>query len=324
MLRLRDDGGDSMEGPCIDLGKCCGSAADRQTEKHPCYSQEAHHQYARMHIPVAPACNIQCNYCNRKFDCVHESRPGVTSEILSPKMARDKFRFVAGKLENLTVVGIAGPGDALANWPETKESIELIKAEKNDVMVCLSTNGLMLPTYQEEIVALGVKHVTVTCNGIYPEIGAKLYRHVTYKGSRLEGLEAAKVLLENQLAGIQWLASQGVLVKVNIVMVKGINDEHIPQVVKKVKKLGAFMTNIMPLIPAPGSAFAHFPQPGMKEINELRNTCQLDLKQMRHCKQCRADAIGLLGQDCSQEFRITGQDNGLIYVSEAVGRRKAM
>ena len=30
--------------------------------------------------------------------------------------------------------------------------------------------------------------------------------------------------------------------------------------------------------------------------------CGLDMKMMRHCRQCRADAIGLLGQDRSQEF----------------------
>ena len=27
-------------------------------------------------------CNIQCNYCDRKFDCTNESRPGVTSGVL--------------------------------------------------------------------------------------------------------------------------------------------------------------------------------------------------------------------------------------------------
>ena len=36
---------------------------------HPCYSEGAHHHYARIHVAVAPACNIQCNYCNRKYDC---------------------------------------------------------------------------------------------------------------------------------------------------------------------------------------------------------------------------------------------------------------
>lgn len=280
------------------------SDVEEKTKKHPCYSADAHLKYARMHLPVAPACNIQCNYCNRKFDCVNESRPGVTSEILSPEDAQKKFVWVKEKIDKLTVVGIAGPGDALANWEATKASIQLIKAVDKDVIFCLSTNGLKLPEYADEIIALGINHVTVTCNAVDPEIGAKLYRYIKYNGQTIMGFDAASILMENQLKGIAALTKRNVMVKVNMVMVKGINDRHIPDVVKTVKELGVFITNIMPLIPAPGSSFEHMPQTSMKDINDLRNICELDIKQMRHCKQCRADAIGLLGDDRSQEFRI--------------------
>lgn len=281
-----------------------------KTQRHPCYSFEAHHAFARMHLPVAPQCNISCNYCNRKFDCVNESRPGVTSEVLTPLQAKQKFDWVKKQFNNLSVVGIAGPGDALANWENTKQSIQLIQAADTQVIFCLSTNGLMLPEYGQEIVALGIKHVTVTVNSIQGEIGAKIYKHVFYKGTQYEGTEAAELLIRNQQAGISYLAKHGVLVKVNIVMVTGINDRHIPDVVKKVKEGGAFITNIMPLIPAPGSAFEHFPQTSMKAIHAMRDLCQLDIQQMRHCKQCRADAIGLLGEDRSQEFRLSREPHG--------------
>ena len=123
-------------------------------------------------MPVAPACNIQCNYCNRLYDCVNESRPGVTSEVLLPEEALEKYKFVKSKMENLKVVGIAGPGDALANWENTKETIKKIREFDPDAIPCLSTNGLMLPKYADEIVELGVSHVTVTMNSIDPEIGA--------------------------------------------------------------------------------------------------------------------------------------------------------
>ncbi|MBB4577305.1 hypothetical protein GGI59_005559 [Rhizobium lentis] len=74
----------------------CGSSAKpadmdqaiwAKIKNHPCYSEEAHHYFARMHVAVAPACNIQCNYCNRKYDCANESRPGVVSEKLTPDQA---------------------------------------------------------------------------------------------------------------------------------------------------------------------------------------------------------------------------------------------
>lgn len=275
----------------------------KRTAKHPCYSFDAHQKFARMHLPVAPYCNISCNYCNRKFDCVNESRPGVTSELLTPQAAKIKFDRVSSQVEQLSVVGIAGPGDALADWENTRETIRLIRAENSHIVFCLSTNGLMLPQYAREIVELGVTHVTVTVNCLDSAIGAKIYKHIYYKGQRYEGEQAAEILIKNQLEGIALLTSQGVIVKINIVMLQGINDQHIPEVVKKMKELGVYITNIMPLIPAPGSVFEHFPQTAMKDVNEMRNLCELDVVQMRHCKQCRADAIGLLGEDRSQEFR---------------------
>ncbi|SEP27958.1 nitrogenase cofactor biosynthesis protein NifB [Propionispora vibrioides] len=291
---------------CVCPGSISQSVWEK-TQRHPCYSAEAHSKYARIHLPVAPRCNIQCNYCNRKFDCVNESRPGVTSEVLTPELAREKFVWVREKVEDLSVVGIAGPGDALADWQATKQTIKAIQAIAPEVVFCLSTNGLRLPDYAAEMVELGIHHVTVTLNALDSEIGAKIYQFITYQGRRYEGKAAAEILLQNQLAGIRYLTGHGILVKVNMVMIKGINDHHIPEVVKKVKELGVFVTNIMPLIPATGSNFENFPQTSMKEVNELRNLCQLDLPQMRHCQQCRADAIGRLHEDRSQEFRMANR-----------------
>ncbi|CVK20190.1 nitrogenase cofactor biosynthesis protein NifB [Sporomusa sphaeroides] len=273
------------------------------TDKHPCFSAQAQHQYARMHLPVAPRCNISCNYCSRKFDCVNESRPGVTSEILSPQEAREKFEQVKAAIPNLSVIGIAGPGDALANWEETRKTIELIKQENPEILVCLSTNGLLLPEYAPELIKLGVRHVTVTVNCIDPVVGAQIYGTINYEGKRYMGVEGSKILIHNQQEGIMYLAGHGVSVKVNIVMMKIVNDWHIPEVVKRVKELGACMTNIMPFIPAPGSVFSGLPQTSMNEVAAVRSVCAGEVKQMTHCRQCRADAIGLLGQDRSSEFR---------------------
>ena len=69
-----------------------------KVSQHPCYSPAAHHRYARMHLAVAPACNVQCHYCNRKYDCANESRPGVVSEVLTPEQAVKKTLAVAAGL----------------------------------------------------------------------------------------------------------------------------------------------------------------------------------------------------------------------------------
>ncbi len=290
---------------------------EKRTLSHPCYNCIAH-KYARMHIPVAPKCNVSCNFCSRKYDCVNESRPGVTSHILTPEEARDKFNIVKEKVKNLTVVGIAGPGDPLANFEEVKKSIELIKEESPDITFCLSTNGLMLPFYADEIVKLGISHVTITINAVDPKIGGRVYKFINYLGKNFSGEEAGDIILNNQLSGLRYISQKGIISKVNIVMIKGINDTHVPEIVKKVKECGAYMTNIIPLIPIPGTVFENLPATDEKELNNMRKKCQLDLKQMFHCKQCRADAIGTLENDISKKFR-NNKNNYRIAVSSKTG-----
>ena len=126
---------------------------EKALQTHPCYNEEAHRKYARMHVPVAPKCNIQCNYCNRKFDCSNESRPGVTSEVLSPEQAVAKIGYVKEKVPNLKVLGIAGPGDPLAN-EETFETLALVKEKYPDLTLCVSTNGLALPEHADSLYGL--------------------------------------------------------------------------------------------------------------------------------------------------------------------------
>lgn len=268
---------------------------------HPCYNRDAHRQFARMHVPVAPRCNIQCNYCNRKFDCCNESRPGVTSEVLSPEQAAEKVAYVKSQIPNLSVVGIAGPGDPLAN-EETFRTLELVSKETPDLTLCVSTNGLALPDSAQRLYDLGVRFITVTMNACDPDVGARIYGSVRWDGKVLKGREGAELLIARQTEGIERCAALGMLVKVNIVMVPGINDDHIPDLVKYVKGKGAYIVNILPLIPVEGTPFAGMRAPTPEERREMMDRCSLDARMMRHCRQCRADAIGLLDQDRSQEF----------------------
>ena len=270
-------------------------------DTHPCYSEKAHTKFARMHLPVAPRCNIQCNYCNRKYDCTNESRPGVTSELLSAEQAVEKIRYVKEKIPYLSVIGIAGPGDPLAN-EETFRTLEQVGREFPDLTLCLSTNGLMLSESVDRLKKLGVKFITVTMNAIDPKVGAKIYDFVVWEGKTLRGEDAAAKLIEKQIEGIRKAVASGMLVKVNTVMVAGINDDHIPEVARMVKSLGAYMVNIIPMIPVPGTKFADLKAPTAEQRKKLQDLCEPDIKQMRHCRFCRADAIGLLGEDRSAEF----------------------
>lgn len=289
-----------------DTAPAISESMQARIEKHPCYSEEAHHHYARMHVAVAPACNIQCNYCNRKYDCANESRPGVVSELLTPEEAAHKVLVVAGKIPQMTVLGIAGPGDPLANPEKTFRTFELIAEQAPDIKLCLSTNGLMLPDYVDRIKALNVDHVTITINMVDPSVGEKIYPWVHYRRKRYRGIEGVRILHQRQMEGLEALQKADILCKVNSVLIPGVNDAHMPEVNAAIRERGAFLHNIMPLISAPehGTYFGLNGQrgPNPKELKTVQDKCSGNMKLMRHCRQCRADAVGLLGEDRSQEF----------------------
>ena len=275
---------------------------------HPCYSEEAHHHFARIHVAVAPACNIQCHYCHRKYDCANESRPGVVSERLTPDDAIRKVLAVAAEVPELSVVGIAGPGDALANTEATFATLEGIRREAPDLTLCLSTNGLALPANVDRLVAAGVRHVTVTVNMTDPEVGERIYPWIVLDGKKIRGREASRILSERQLAGIAGLRERGVLVKVNSVVIPGVNDAHLPDVTRAVRAAGAFIVNLVPLISAPehGTHYGLTGQrgPTAEELERVQAGCEIDARLMRHCRQCRADAVGRLGEDRFEAFTL--------------------
>ena len=84
--------------------------------RHPCFSTtaEGHAKAARLHLPVAPGCNIACAFCRRDFNRI-EQRPGVATRLLSPDEAVATTERALSLVPNLAVVGIAGPGDPLAS-----------------------------------------------------------------------------------------------------------------------------------------------------------------------------------------------------------------
>jgi nitrogen fixation protein NifB len=272
------DSGCASKSSCGTSSTGLDPALAARVANHPCYSQEAHRYYARMHVPVAPGCNIQCNYCNRKFDCANESRPGVTSTLLTPDQALAKVKHVAGKVRPLSVVGIAGPGEPLANAGRTLATLELLARQTPDITLCLSTNGLSLLDHVDRIAALGVNHVTVTVNMTDPEVGERIYPWITFRGRRYTGAEASKVLSERQLEGIAALRERGILCKVNSVMIPGVNDEHLVEVSRTVRGLGAFLHNVMPLVSAPehGTVFGLAGQrgPTPQELMALQQRCE--------------------------------------------------
>jgi nitrogen fixation protein NifB len=265
-------------------------------ENHPCFNPTACKSFGRVHLPVAPRCNIQCNFCNRKFDCVNESRPGVSSGILSPFQAMAYLDRVMARKKNISVVGIAGPGDPFANPEETLTTLEMVNKKYPDMLLCLASNGLNLPDYLDDVARFNVSHVSITINAVDTQISEKIYAWVRYGKKSLSPAKGARLLLERQMASVAGLKERGIVVKVNTIVLPGINDHHVVEIARKIAELDVDLLNCMPYYPNEGANFSHLAEPTKGQIAGIQAAAKVYIPQMMHCKRCRADAVGLLDE----------------------------
>ena len=260
-----------------------------ETRRHPCFDAKGHSGHAgRLHLPVSPDCNLRCLFCRRGVNPGDAEAPGLTRGILPVDKVVETIKRALIVCEDLQVVGVAGPGDPLA----TGHAIEALRAVRDAyprLVTCLSTNGLMLPDRAAELAEAGVGFLTVTVNAVDPEILARLCG-----GIRIDGVwQGVGPLIERQERGVRLAAKLGAQIKVNTVVVPGINDRHVEDVAKAVAAWGASRLNLIPVIPQ--CALSHVPEPGCEAMEAARAVAGRHLEIVHRCARCRADACGVPG-----------------------------
>jgi nitrogen fixation protein NifB len=267
--------------------------------RHPCFNELAHAQVGRVHLPVALRCNIQCAFCERRV-CANLTmqHPGWAREVLSVDEALARVEgLVAERPGEPFVVGVAGPGEPLAN-EATLEALAAVHDAFPHLMTCLSSNGLLLEDRLPQLVEAGVVAVTVTMNAADPSVAERVYLWARYRGRTYRGAEAAALLVERQFAGVRAALAAGLAVKVNTVAIPGINlgDDgpgHVVELAARLRELGVPLMNLMPLIPA-GRLRDHRP-PTCDELRAARVACETLVPQFRLCEHCRADIVHFPG-----------------------------
>jgi nitrogen fixation protein NifB len=258
-------------------------------EIHPCFG--AKHNKGRIHLPVCPACNIECRFCTRKIGSA-ENRPGVAAAIIKPPDAVFYVERALRFCPDITVVGIAGPGDALVT-DNAMETFRLIGRRFPQLIKCMSTNGLLLDEKVKELINVGIDTLTVTVNAVDPAVQAEINGGILFHGRRFKGTEGAKILINNQLAGIAKAAAAGIKIKVNTVLIKEINLSHIKATAQAVAGAGASLYNIIPLIPQHELSCCQ--EPSCADIAQARQAAAEYIELFLHCQRCRADAVGIPG-----------------------------
>lgn len=249
---------------------------------HPCFSKCMAKKYGRIHLPVAPICNIKCIYCDKTTSCVNESRPGLSNTILKPIEAYEFFKEQYKDKNYLSVVGIAGPGDPLANFENTIKTFNLIKNDYPEINLCLSTNGTSFPKYYKELKNIGIKYVTITINTLNVNTATKIYEYANIDNMFLENFEAGKKIIEKQNETLEILKEDSYFhIKINTVYIQGINNKEILSICSKAKEIGADLYNLIPCIKT-SNTINKFQDINQKEFNDLKQKCNSIVPVMTH------------------------------------------
>jgi nitrogen fixation protein NifB len=192
----------------------------------------------------------------------------------------------------IAVAGVAGPGDPLAG-PEALDALIAVKERHPQLIACLSTNGLALAQSMGRILRAGVRTLTVTVNALDPRALTAINLGILENGKFVGGIEGAERLVAAQKEGIALAKANGLILKINSVLVPGLNGGEIENVARAARSWGADVFNVIPLIPA--NNLAHLPAPTQGELASAVAAAEKHLPVKRDCRRCRADACGFPG-----------------------------
>ncbi|UCE37870.1 MAG: GTP 3',8-cyclase MoaA [Thermoplasmata archaeon] len=174
-------------------------------------------QINNMRISVTQQCNLDCFYCH------HEGEDGhfIGNGHMKPEEI-GKIAEIASKvgIEKLKITG----GEPLLR----RDIIDIVgRTAKHMKEVSMTTNGVLLSEYADELRKAGLNRVNISFDAPEPNTFQRITKSDVFDDVR-DGVCAA------QNAGLT-------PVKLNMVVLKGINDHHIPQAIEFASKVGAIL-----------------------------------------------------------------------------------
>jgi cyclic pyranopterin phosphate synthase len=168
-----------------------------------------------LRISVTPNCNLNCIYCmpdrNRE------------SHRCGEWLKASHFKTVVGIMAELGINKIRLTGGEPLLRPDICEIISGISEVSGIKDISITTNGLKLSKMAKALKASGLKRINLSLDSLKTE----RYEYITGGGS-----------LGDVLAGMESAIKEGLLpLKINIVVIKGINDSEVDGFIDLAKDL---------------------------------------------------------------------------------------
>ncbi len=172
-----------------------------------------------MRISVTQKCNLDCFYCH------HEGENGKKENFVNGHMTPseiEKITEIASQvgIEKLKITG----GEPLLR----KDIVDIVeRTSKHMKEVSMTTNGVLLGRFADILKDAGLKRVNVSFDAINPIT----FQKITNKDAYYEVKDGVKAAITAKLSPV----------KLNMVILKGINDNDIPLAIELASNFGAIL-----------------------------------------------------------------------------------
>jgi len=157
-----------------------------------------------IRVSVTSRCNFRCLYCMPNTPFEWEPRENVLSY-------EEMFEFLKLAIdEGVKKIRLTG-GEPLLR-KDLDVFVKMLYDYKPSLDLALTTNGYYLKEYAKKLKNAGLKRVNISLDTLNPEIAKKI---------------AQKDVLDKVLQGIDEAIKVGLKVKLNTVVMQGINDKEI-------------------------------------------------------------------------------------------------
>lgn len=161
-----------------------------------------------LRISVTDKCNLRCVYCMPV-----EGLPWIPKEEL---LTDDEIVAVVGAFARLGVERLRITGGEPTVRPGLVDLVRRLRAIPGIWDVALSTNGVLLPSMAEDLKRAGINRVNISLDTLREDRFERIARRpVRFYRQILEGIAVAEAVGFDPL-------------KINVVVMRGINDDEIP------------------------------------------------------------------------------------------------
>lgn len=168
-----------------------------------------------IRVSVTERCNFRCQYCmpEKPFSWVPKENLLTFEEL---------FEFMKVAIdEGVKKIRITG-GEPLLR-EDLDRFVKMIHDYKNDIDLAMTTNAFLLKGAAQKLYDAGLRRINVSIDSLIPEVAEKI---------------AKKDVLKNVLEGVEEALRVGLKVKVNMVPMKGLNDNEILDLLEYCKARG--------------------------------------------------------------------------------------